>query len=267
MRVVVIIGSHPRHLHIAKELAKSNQLVGIIMQKREPMLVEEEVNLPKDIAKLNKHHFELRLMMEEKYFGLNLDKNLINNYPYLLIEKEELNSLQVENFIKTIKADVLISYGPNLIKDNILSLCPDHCFNIHGGLSPWYKGAATMFWPFYFLEPNYVGTTIHHISSKIDAGNIIHQVVPELEYGNCMHEVACKAIEKTGKELSMLVSVMEHSELLGLQQKKTGKLFLERDWRPDHLRLIYELYNDKIVDLYLDGSIQKSENPKLIKAW
>ena len=27
--------------------------------------------------------------------------------------------------------------------------------NLHLGLSPWYKGSATLFWPFYFLQPNY----------------------------------------------------------------------------------------------------------------
>jgi len=39
------------------------------------------------------------------------------------------------------------------------------------------------------------------------------------------------------------------------KQKGTGKNFLSRDFRPEHLRLIYDLFDDKIVKEYLDGNI------------
>ena len=29
-------------------------------------------------------------------------------------------------------------------------------FCMHGGLSPRYRGSATLFWPFYFLKPNHM---------------------------------------------------------------------------------------------------------------
>ncbi len=50
----------------------------------------------------------------------------------------------------------------------------------------------------------------------------------------------------------------------GVEQKKNGKLFLEKDWRPEHLRLIYDTYEDKIVDLWFDGEISRENNPELI---
>lgn len=268
MRIVMFAGSHPRHLYIADVLSRTGFLAGIVMEKRENMILEIPEGLDSNMKMLYSRHFELRLEKEEKYFG-NVDiESLLVKYPVLELEESELNSKEVEKFVKKLEADTLIAYGPGLIKENILNLCPDRCFNLHGGLSPYYKGAATMFWPFYFLEPNYVGTTFHHITMKIDGGKIIHQSVPELEYGDGMHEVACKAIVAAGNDLLKLIPMlMDTKTVQGVEQRKNGKLFLEKDWRPEHLRIVYELYGDKIVDLYLDGVINKNNNPRLIRAW
>ena len=47
-------------------------------------------------------------------------------------------------------------------------------------------------------------------------------------------------------------------------QKGTGKNFLERDFRPEHLRIIYDSFDDDIVDKFLDGNIH-STKPNLIR--
>jgi hypothetical protein len=43
-----------------------------------------------------------------------------------------------------------------------------------------------------------------------------------------------------------------------------GKLFKKAESSAEKLRLVYELYEDRIVDWYLDGAI-KSRQPKLIR--
>ena len=42
-----------------------------------------------------------------------------------------------------------------------------------------------------------------------------------------------------------------------------GKLFTKSDWKPEMLNIIYDYYEDKIVDLYLDKKIY-CPKPKLI---
>lgn len=268
MRLVLIMGTHPRHFYIANTLAETGVLSGIVMQKREGMIEDAPIYLSGHLEELYVRHFSLRLEMEEKYFGDVQADHILKEVPVCEVSKEDLNGSQVMEFIKRIQADTLISYGPGLLRQNILDLCHGNTFNIHGGLSPYYKGAATMFWPFYFLEPNFVGTTIHYITNRIDAGNIVHQTVPQLEYGDCMHEVACKAIIKTGEDLRELISIMKSGkEITGCPQKKNGKLFLQKDWRPEHLKLIYDTYEDKIVDMYLDGEIGRNNEPALVRVW
>lgn len=257
MKVVIVTGSHPRHLYVVNRIVDTGLVCGIILMKREKMVDDTPDILKGHIKDLYEHHFNLRLELENEYFGQNVEIKQKNNIPILEINRNELNDEKVEKFIYGIGADCLFSYGPDLFKDNILDCVNGFALNLHGGLSPWYKGAATMFWPFYFLEPNYVGTTLHYITKKIDAGNIVHQTVPKLEYGDCMHRVACKAVIKAAEEITdVLKLINKNGKPEGTRQRSTGKLFLEKDWRPEHLHLIYDFFNDKIVDKYLDGELK-----------
>ena len=267
MRLALVCGTHPRHLFVANKIIESGFVAGIVIMKREDMVDDSPTEMKGHLRDLYLHHFELRASMEEKYFGNMIPEDIKKcDIPVLEIERSLLNSEKVEQFIKSVGADCLFSYGPDLFKENIIDCVGGLAMNLHGGLSPWYKGAATMFWPFYFLEPNYVGTTLHYITKKIDAGNIIHQTVPELEYGDCMHEVACKAIVKAAEEICLVIKKIDREGWpKGESQKASGKLFLERNWRPEHLQLVYDLYGDKIVDRYLDGEINLNNAPHLIR--
>lgn len=266
MNIVVICGSHPRHIYVLNRLIETGLVVGIVLMKRESMIEPPLHNLSAHMKYLYERHFNLRAKMENSYFGNGDFSKISRSVPAIEVLSEKLNGNAVVEFIKKRNADCIFSYGPDLIHDNILSMVNYNAFNLHGGLSPWYKGAATMFWPFYFLEPNYVGTTLHYITRKIDAGNIVHQTVPELEKGDCMHEVACKAIVAASEDVCKVFTNMSHGkEYTGVEQKRNGKLFLNKDWRPEHLKLIYDVYEDRIVDMYLNKEINVGNEPKLIK--
>ena len=51
-----------------------------------------------------------------------------------------------------------------------------------------------MFWPFYFLKPQFAGLTLHNISDKPDAGDIFHQSTPSLIKGDGIHNVGTKVV-------------------------------------------------------------------------
>ena len=257
MRIAIVCGSHPRHLYVVNRMLETDLVAGIVLMRRENMILDVPQHLDEHTKELFVRHFDLRKKMEDEYFGDDEKLDGSTDVPILKINRQELNSHKVEEFIKKVGADCLFSYGPDLFKDNIIDSVNGFALNLHGGLSPWYKGAATMFWPFYFLEPNYVGTTLHYITKKIDAGNIVHQSVPTLEYGDCMHGVACKAIITAAAEIcDVMTYISKNGRPEGVKQQKTGKLFLEKDWRPEHLRLIYEVYDDKITDYSDDDTIR-----------
>ena len=44
----------------------------------------------------------------------------------------------------------------------------------------------------------------------------------------------------------------------GLKQKTSGRVWRASDFQASHLRVIYDLFDNKIVDAYLDGKLKKN---------
>ena len=110
------------------------------------------------------------------------------------------------------------------------------------------------------LQPQMTGMTIHELTNKLDAGDVVHQCKADLVRGDGIHDLSCRAVEKIGTELVELIKMFVDGETITKKSHKTsGKLWIGKDWRPEHLRLIYELYDDQIVDYYLDGKFLEEE--------
>ena len=75
-------------------------------------------------------------------------------------------------------------------------------------------------------------------------------------------------VEIAGKSESAARRLLEIVERDGVwrakAQRGTGKNFLSRDFRPEHLRVIYDLFDNKIVKQYLEGELS-CPAPKLIR--
>lgn len=267
MRVLFLTGSHPRHIYIAKRIYDSGYLNGLLIEKREKFVPQPPEGLH-DIDKNNFiRHFKDREDCEYKFFG-KLDYSAFNSHvARMIIEKEELNTEKTKEWIAKLKPDVILSYGIHKLSNDMLSIFPKNSFNIHGGLSPWFRGNITLFWPFYFLKPNWAGMTIHYLSDRIDAGDIIHHSVPQLIRGDGIHDVACRAVVQVSEDLVKILEMISRGkELKVISQENSGKLFTGSDWKPQHLRMIYTTFNNDIVDRFLDGELGYDE-PKLVKAF
>lgn len=263
-KIVFMCGSHMRHMYIADKLRQEGRLAALVIEEREELFPEPPERLGEKDKELFIHHFTKREETEKKFFGHVNREELLESVPVLRITKEELNSDKNIEFLRQFKDNFLITYGTHIVKDDILNLFEGHCFNIHGGLSPWYRGTITLFWPFYLLRPNWAGMTVHRLTAKLDGGEVLHQSMPTLEYGDGIHDVAAKAVVQVAEDLCEIMSCLDNgAELVCIKQKGSGKLFVDRDWAPEHLRVIYELFDDKIVDKFLDGEFEVV-NPKLV---
>jgi folate-dependent phosphoribosylglycinamide formyltransferase PurN len=255
-RILWLGGNHKRHLYYINSLADKLNIVGGIVQIREHSIPPIPDGLgPVDAANW-REHFNDREDAENKYFG----EQKLPDVPLLKVDRHTLNDSDSIDFVKRMKPDMAIIFGTGMVRDPLISNLPKDTVNLHLGLSPRYRGAATLFWPFYFQEPNFAGTTFHYIENSPDAGDIIHQVVPELEKGDGIHDVSCKAVVKSTIEAVALFQMDGWTKFK--QKPESGKNFLESDFYPQHLRVIYQQYGGKMVDAYLDGRIKPKE-PKL----
>ena len=68
-------------------------------------------------------------------------------------------------------------------------------------------------------------------------------------------------------DLLTIIGLLEDGESIeGVPQKSSGKLFTNADWTPQHLRVVYNMFDNDIVDRYLDGEFGSSE-PPLVRAF
>ena len=255
MKIVLMTGSHRRHLHVASAIARTGLVTGWVVENR-----EEFVPDPTDVPERDRANFvrHFRERQEAEQTHLSPDAHALKDLNRLDIELPELNSDKVRSFVAGHAPDLLISFGIHKIDDDALARYRrfGECWNVHGGLSPWYRGTITLFWPFYYLQPHWAGMTVHELSEKLDAGGIVRHSVPELERGDGHHDVGAKAVARVSEDLVELVRRMESGGSVDKHpQKGSGKLFLNKDWRPEHLRVVYELFDNDMVDRYLDGEL------------
>lgn len=261
MRVLLVIGDHPRHRYIADQLDTSGFLAGTVVEEREAHVPEPPCHLDDSLAALYSKHFELRAEAEEEFFG----DPCLPDTPSLSVTRDELNSEAVRTFIRDTDPDITITYGVHILSDETLDAIPGKAWNVHGGLSPEYRGVITHFWPSYMLEPQMTAVTLHELTADVDAGPIVHQTGADLVRGDGVHQLASRTVRKFAHELPKVVELAENRSLADpVRQDSTGKLWVADDWRPEHLLVIYEHFDNDIVDRYLDGEFQQQE-PELIQ--
>lgn len=257
MRIVFMTGSHPRHAYVARSFAKSGFLKGLIIERRESFVPDPPAGLPPTTHALYVRHFAGRDEAESRHFG----PATLPEVERRSVELTELNTKETVEFVNRLAPDLVMSYGVHKLTPETLTAirCPLK-WNIHGGLSPWYRGVITHFWPSYCLEPQMTGMTVHELTQDIDGGRLIHQTVAALVSGDGIHDLACRAVISLGDKIPALTTLVRDGKLKPPhKQSTTGRIWRSVDWQPAHLHPIYDYYDNRVVDRYLDGSFAHRE--------
>lgn len=264
MKVLAVVGSQPRHLYLIKALLDSNVAVRAIVMQRESLTPSVPNGTSKEDAVNFVRHFHERASLELSEFGCTEVRRLLHAVNHLVVDDWELNSVKVCDFVSKEHDDIGVVFGSDMIREPLLSQLPADTINMHLGLSPRYRGSATLFWPFYFLEPQYCGATFHKLLLEPDAGDVLHQICTELKSGDGIHDVGIRTVNQATTDLLHLINSFQHGWSYQMQ-KSTGRNFLSRDFLPQHLRVIYNLYSNNIVDEFLAGNLGTS-SPNIVKA-
>jgi len=262
--ICLITGNHPRHKHYAKKLISTGKVCSWIIEDREEFIPKPPSNIADDLKALFKHHFSERERVENEVFRISVDAENEVKIPVYKVGPNDLNSDNTIQFVMHCAPRLVISYGCHKISQNFIKTVGVRFWNTHGGLSPNYRGVITHFWPSYYLEPQMTGMTLHETTNFLDAGEIIFQTAAPMVRGDTLHRLAARNVELFAEKLAEKILSLNFSSLpKGKLQSEYGKVFMLKDWRPEHLRIIYQVYNDAIVDAAIDGIIEGRE-PKLI---
>ena len=220
MKLVLFSGDHPRHLFINRELLKHFDETLVIVMQREEVLPVPPNDLSVHDKQLFKIHFKNRKKVEDQTYGDLSAKQVFDKSNTIFVGPENLNSDKIARKVKEFDADFCFIFGVHLILDPVIDLLPNDKINIHLGLSPWYKGGATLYWPFYHLQPQFCGVTFHQITKQADAGEIIHQCVPVLEKGDKIHDVGVKCVLQARADLPKIIPHWKKKNFLKAKFKK-----------------------------------------------
>jgi folate-dependent phosphoribosylglycinamide formyltransferase PurN len=265
MSIVFMTGSHPRHLYMACAVARSKNLKGVIVEEREEHIPTPPQGLAGPTRALFERHFRDRSDSEARFFASARAPAELQGVETMRVSLEELNGPKTWAFIDRLQPEILLSYGVHKLTQETLHHAKGHSWNVHGGLSPWYRGVITHFWPSYMLEPQMTGMTVHETTVAIDGGDIVHQTVADLVRGDRVHDLACRAVAALAAEIPDLLARTFDGRLKPLvRQKTTGRIWRAADWRPAHLHLVYDYYGNRVVDRFLDGEFG-SDAPRLVR--
>jgi len=106
-----------------------------------------------------------------------------------------LNSKETVEWIKSINPDIILVYGTSIVSNEILYLAKYVALNMHTGLSPYYRGSDTYFWPLYNGEPEMVGATVHQCTSQVDGGRIYARISVRLNENDDIFTAYAKCIK------------------------------------------------------------------------
>lgn len=197
-------------------------------------------------------HFKLRYEAEKSFFAGN---DFFVGAKLLPLMHKEVNLLYVYNVVENFKPDIAFVFGSWIIKQPLLSLIPKGRFiNLHLGLSPYYRGSGTNFWPFINKELEYVGSTILHIDEGIDTGDIIAHVRPNIEIGDDVHTVGCKVIKESVSCLMQIIDLIKQGKELNRIKQwaiPNERYYKESDFNEEILSQYYKNLKDGFIENYL----------------
>jgi hypothetical protein len=244
MRIAILTSVDTRHRYFVQALREAFDVCAVGYERTgySPATVIG-MGLTGEEAKIVTRHFAERTRQEEIYFGHRAE--LVDDGPGCAVRHIEpggLNAPETQAFLAAARPDVVVVYGTNLIRQPLLGAYAGRMLNMHLGLSPYYRGTATNFYPLLNEEPQYVGATIHLIDAGIDSGPIVYHARPEIVPGDMPHTIGCKAILAGIEAMAAALSDAAQGRLSPVPQWPApggGRLYLRKDYHP---RQVVELY-------------------------
>ena len=263
-KIILLTGNELRHNYFKKYMSSQSE-VDVIASFCE----SDSGNIVKKVNKqennnLRKKHLEERNKSEIQFFK-NYCEESIDNSNSVFINRGDINSEKSVKEIIALNPDLIISYGCSIIRSRLLEVFENKFINIHLGISPYYRGSGTNFWPFVENELSAIGSTFMHIDRGIDTGDIIHQIRARIKKNDSIHSIGNRLIHDSTTEC---VKLIKHFDKLKRYKKNNlkGRLYNNKDFSEESIKKAYFNLDQKIAN-YLDQKSILDEKFPIINAF
>lgn len=198
MRIAVFTSNQPRHLSLIERLSSiADEVIAV---------VECNTVFPGEVPDFYKKtevmqgYFNRVIAAETKVFGR--PRYLPAGARIMPLKMGDLNRLEPAAFAPALDADAFVVFGASYIKGALCdALVERGAYNIHMGLSPYYRGSGCNFWALYDGRPDLVGATIHLLTKGLDSGPMVFHAVPAPEAVDGF-ELGMRAVEAAHQGLA-----------------------------------------------------------------
>lgn len=260
MRVCILTSNKPRHRYMANRVVERFDVVGVISEAKQPKrhIAEKIKHAPVPGSEEIGRYLQGFADKEREYLlPAGEDFRIPDHVPFLTVDPDCLNDRELHETIVGLKPNCFAVFGTSLVKRDLMDLSP-HFVNIHLGLSPYYRGVACSFWPFFNDEPEYVGVTVFYLDEGIDSGPILHQSLVDLAPGDTIHDASVKAIiSGVDLQLQALEEIENGTARAHPQDLTIGRTYYNKDFNVDVLRDCLARWDDERFDRYLAEQEQR----------
>lgn len=254
MKIIALTGNQQRHRYFVDYLSKHHNLVAVFAENR---FDENSYGSKYSILKA---HFSQREETEHRHFS---SYDWPESSRVFDVPRNGISSVAVEEEIKKINPEGIAVMGCGMIKKNIIELS-GNIVNAHQGLSPYYRGSGTNFWPFFNEEPEYVGMTAHYIDPGVDTGEIISHGRPEISSEDTLHDIGCNTIKISADIVSRIFNILEEKPIRGIAQWNEGKEYTRKDFTITAVDKVQQLFANGLVSRYLNRKREHKAPVRLI---
>lgn len=203
-------------------------------------------NLNADKQRVEKAYFG----GERDYFQLKYQQHVLGR---VTSKDRSLNAPRLIHVIKKYDPDVILVMGTCLVSREIINSAPV-TLNMHTGLSPYYRGGASNFWPFINGDLNQFGVTIHLMTAGVDSGPIIFSETIKYNNGDTFPDINCKAIISGTKILLKAAKKVIKNDHKACDQWMKGLVYNSYDYNHYYAYKYYKLV-EKLDEIRCDDNI------------
>ena len=250
MRIVIATHDAERHYFFCNRLVENTgNVVGVItggkvvrrsrreeirrlIRKRNGLFVVRNKLLNLLYRDAGRAFWREKAATEDRYFGGSRDHFLAHhgNLQVAHVSKEHrsINDPFFIEALKRLRPDVIAVMGTCMLGRRFISASP-HVFNMHTGLSPYYRGGQSNLWPILEGDHGHFGVTVHEMSLGIDSGDIIFTRRPDVEEDDTYADINSKSIILGTELMVEAIRRLEAGTIDPVAQWTAGKLFYNRD--------------------------------------
>jgi methionyl-tRNA formyltransferase len=241
MRVVLLTTDAPAQRALARRIADDRRLdlVGVAVQRlsssRDVSWLRRNVRQP---GKVVDRVLQRLLFLRTLRALAAREREVFGDGPWPAVPRcvtDDVNGPLVLELIAACRPDAIAVSGTRMVRAPVFGTAPPRgLFNLHTGLSPYYKGGPNCtLWCLANGDPAHLGATVHVLDPGIDSGPLLKTVRTPVEADDTVADLVARTTTVgQAAYVQVLGAVADGVPIRALPQASLaeGRTYLNREW-------------------------------------